>query len=181
MWMKLEIINIIDKGITNLKNKDVHSAIKSFGNAMAQGGKNLEEEVFWVGERGLELIMNVRTSLFSAIWFYFSLHLGMQGNEQLNYLSQAQGLISFDNLILKPVVSRVFKKLQNKGKIPSRNLAIKMIALNNGMDELEKLIKDSLKKFIAISEPQKPTPEDQEKKKGDSKEFKTDKNKPMED
>lgn len=149
----LEIINIIDKGIGALKEKNVKNALDSFGNAMAQCGKNLEEEVHWVGERGLEVIMDVRMAIFSATWFYFSLHLGTQGNEQLEALSQAQGLISFDNLILKAVMGRVFKSLQDQGKIPSRNLAINMVALNNGMIELEKLIKDSLKKFIPVPEP----------------------------
>ena len=150
MCITLELIKLIDKGINALKNKDIRSAIEAFGNAMAQEGKNLEEEVVWVGERGLELIMNIRTSLFSTTWFYFSLHFGTKGNEQLSYLSQAQGLISLDNLILRPVVARVFKNLQNKGKIPSRTTAIEMVALNKGMNELEKLIKDSLKKFIDV-------------------------------
>lgn len=148
----MEIINLIDKGIHALKEKAVRTAIESFGNAMAQSGKNLEEEVHWIGERGLELTLNIRASIFSATWFYFSLHLGTEGNEQLNYLSQAQGLITFDNLILKPVVSRVFKNLQDKGKIPSRILAIQMLALDNGIKELDKLIKDSLKKFIRLPE-----------------------------
>ena len=152
---KLEIINTIDKGIQFLKDKDVKGAVEAFGDAMAQSGKNLEEEVNWIGERGLELVLNIRIAVFSATWFYFSLHLGTQENERLNYLSQAQGLISFDNLILKPVVARVFKKLQEQGKIPSRNLAITMVALDNGMKELEKLIKDSLKRFIHIAESQK--------------------------
>jgi hypothetical protein len=162
MCLALEIINLIDKGINALKNKDIRTAIEAFGNAMAQGGKNLEEEVVWVGERGLELIMNLRISLFSTTWFYFSLQFGTTGNEQLNYLSQAQGLISLDNLILRPVVARVFKNLQNKGKIPSRTTAIEMVALNKGMNELEKLIKDSLKKFIEVPETQKQISEDQD-------------------
>lgn len=151
----MDIINTIDKGINCLKEKDVRGAVEAFGDAMAYSGKNLEEEVSWVGERGLELVLNMRIAVFSATWFYFSLHLGTQGNEQLNYLSQAQGLISYDNLILKPVVARVFKKLQEEGKIPSRNLAITMVAIDSGTKELEKLIKDSLQKFILISEPKK--------------------------
>ena len=129
---------------------------------MAQSGKNLEEEVHWVGERGLELILNVRIAFFSATWFYFSLHLGTKGNEQLNYLSQAQGLLSFDNMILKPVVSRVFKSLQEKGKIPSRNLAITMVALDNGSKELENLINSSLSNFISIKKPPKESSDEQE-------------------
>lgn len=151
----MEIINTIDKGIRFLKDKDVKGAVEAFGDAMAQSGKNLEEEVNWVGERGLELVLNIRIAVFAATWFYFSLHLGTQANERLNYLSQAQGHISFDNLILKPVVARVFKKLQKHGKIPSRNLAITMVALDNGTRELEKLIKESLKKFILYREPNK--------------------------
>ena len=165
----LEIINIIDKGINFLKDKDVRNAVESFGTAMAQSGKNLEKEVQWVGERGLELILNTRIAFFSATWFFFSLHLGTEGNEQLNYLSQAQGLISFDNLILKPVVGRVFKNLQEKGKIPSRNLAITMVAIDNGAKELEKLIKSSLKKFINIPEPKEQTPEMKEVEKEEEK------------
>ncbi len=152
MWHTLEIINLIDKGINALKDKAIRNAIEAFGNAMAQSGKDLEDEIYWVGERALELTLNIRTSLLSAVWFYFSLHLGTKGNEQLNYLSQAQGLLSYDSLILKPVAARVFKRFQEKGKIPSRNLAIQMIALDNGMKELEKLIKNSLKKFISIPE-----------------------------
>jgi len=151
----MELINTIDKGIQFLKDKDVKGAVEAFGDAMAQSGKSLEEEVNWVGERGLELVLNIRIAVFSATWFYFSLHLGTQANERLNYLSQAQGLVSFDNLILKPVVARVFKKLQEQGKIPSRNLAITMVALDNGTRELEKLIKESLKKFILSREPNK--------------------------
>lgn len=153
--MTVEIINTIDKGINFLKEKNVRGAVEAFGDAMAYSGKNLEEEVSWIGERGLELVLNIRIAVFSATWFYFSLHLGTQGNEQLNYLSQAQGLISYDNLILKPVVARVFKKLQEEGKIPSRNLAITMVAIDSGTKELEKLIKDSLQKFIPIPEPKK--------------------------
>ncbi|NVM53696.1 MAG: hypothetical protein HWN66_08330 [Candidatus Helarchaeota archaeon] len=169
----LEIINTIDKGIKFLKDKDVRGAIESFGDAMAQSGKNLEEEVHWVGERGLELILNVRIALFSATWFYFSLHLGTQGNEQLNYLSQAQGLISFDNLILKPVVGRVFKSLQEKGKIPSRNLAITMVAIDNGIKELGKLVKESLNRFISIPEPKEEAPQkENEEQKGVQKPIK---------
>ncbi|MHA1276312.1 MAG: hypothetical protein ACTSQI_05900 [Candidatus Helarchaeota archaeon] len=158
----MEIINLIDKGIHALKEKDVRGAIESFGNAMAQCGKNLEEEVSWVGERGLELVLRIRSSVFSAAWFYFSLHLGTRGNEQLNYLSQAQGLMSFENLILRPVTARVFKNLQEKGKIPSRNLAIEMVALSNGMIELEKLIKESLKNFIMVSDAEDKTLEKEE-------------------
>jgi hypothetical protein len=122
--------------------------------------------VNWVGERGLELILNVRIAFLSSTWFYFSLHLGTEGNEQLNYLSQAQGLISFDNLILKPVVGRAFKYMQEQGKIPSRNLAVTMVALDNGTRELEKLIKDSLKKYISFreSEPEAPSPRKSENK-----------------
>lgn len=168
MCKTLEIINLIDKGIKSLKEKEVRSAIEHFGNAMAQGGRNLEEEIHWVGERGLELVLNVRISMFAAVWFYFSLHLGTQGNEQLNYLSQAQGLISYDNLILKPVVARVFKSLQEKGKIPSRNLAITMVAIDKGMKELEQLTKNSLKKFISISETKKPAEETKEPPKPES-------------
>ena len=159
----MEIINTIDKGIQFLKDKDVKGAVEAFGDAMAQSGKNLEEEVIWVGERGLELVLNIRIAAFSATWFYFSLHLGTQANERLNYLSQAQGLISFDNLILKPVVARVFKKLQEQGKIPSRNLAITMVAIDNGNKELEKLIKESLKKYILIPEIENKEPKEQEK------------------
>ncbi len=155
----MEIINTIDRGIQALKEKDVRGAVEAFGDAMAQSGKNLEEEVNWIGERGLELILNIRIAVFSTTWFYFSLHLGTQENERLNYLSQSQGLISFDNLILKPVVARVFKKLQEQGKIPSRNLAITMVAIDNGTKELEKLIKESLKKFITIPEPKSVSPE----------------------
>ena len=120
---------------------------------MAQSGKNLEEEVQWVGERGLELMLDVRVANLTAIWFYFSLFLGSQGNEQLNYLSQAQGLISLDNLILRTVIGRVFNTLQKTGKIPSRNLAILMVALDNGIKELENLVKDSLQKFIPTAAP----------------------------
>jgi len=157
----LEIINKIDEGISCLRDKNVRGAIEAFGNGMAQSGKNLEEEVKWIGERGLELILNVRIAFLSSTWFYFSLHLGTQGNEQLNYLSQAQGLLSFDNLILKPVVGRVFKNLQEQGKIPSRNLAITMVALDNGTKELEQLIKDSLKKFISTKDTESNAPESQ--------------------
>ncbi|HUX98389.1 MAG TPA: hypothetical protein VMV49_02430 [Candidatus Deferrimicrobium sp.] len=157
----MEIINKIDEGISCLRDKNVRGAIEAFGNGMAQSGKNLEEEVKWIGERGLELILNVRIAFLSSTWFYFSLHLGTQGNEQLNYLSQAQGLLSFDNLILKPVVGRVFKNLQEQGKIPSRNLAITMVALDNGTKELEQLIKDSLKKFISTKDTESNAPESQ--------------------
>ncbi|TFG05380.1 MAG: hypothetical protein EU536_02085 [Promethearchaeota archaeon] len=148
----MEIINTVDRGIQLLKEKNVRGAVETFGEAMALTGKNLEEEVKWVGERGLELILNVRLGVFTATWFYFSLHLGTQENERLNYLSQAQGLLSFDTLIVKPVVARVFKDLQEKGKIPSRNLAIIMIALDKGANELEKLITESLKNYLVISE-----------------------------
>ena len=162
----MEIIKSIDDGIKSLKEKNVRQAVESFGNAMAQSGKNLEEEVRWVGERGLELVLNTRIGIFAATWFYFSLHLGTKGNEQLNYLSQAQGLLSYDNLILKPVVGRVFKNLQEQGKIPSRNLAVTMVAINSGMKELEKLIKGSIQKFISIPEPKDETLEkkDQQEK-----------------
>ncbi|MDD1777709.1 MAG: hypothetical protein LUQ65_06015 [Candidatus Helarchaeota archaeon] len=136
-----------------MKNKDIKSAIESFGTAMASSGKNLEEEVQWVGERGLELMLDVRVANLTAIWFYFSLFLGSQGNEQLNHLSQAQGLISLDNLILRTVIGRVFNTLQKSGKIPSRNLAILMVALDNGIKELENLVKDSLQKFIPTAAP----------------------------
>lgn len=168
MCRKLEFINILDKGIHFLKDKDVRNAAEAFGNAMAQSGRNLEDEVNWMGERGLDLLINVRLSLFSSMWFYFSLHLGTEGNEQLNYLSQAQGLIAFDNLILRTVVARVFKSLQDEGKIPSRNIAILIVTINNGIQELEKLIKDSLKKFISIPESKEQTSEKQEEKKGDN-------------
>ena len=164
----MEIINTIDKGIQFLKDKDVKGAVEAFGDAMAQSGKNLEEEVNWVGERGLELVLNIRIAIFSATWFYFSLHLGTQANERLNYLSQAQGLISFDILILNPVVARVFKKLQEQGKIPSRNLAITMVALDNGMKELEKLIKDSLKRFISIPGIKEKVSENEDRENGES-------------
>jgi hypothetical protein len=120
---------------------------------MASSGKNLEEEVQWVGERGLELMLDIRVANLSAIWFYFSLFLGSQGNEQFNYLSQAQGLISLDNLILRTVIGRVFNTLQKSGKIPSRNLAILMVALDNGIKELENLVKDSLQKFLPTTAP----------------------------
>ncbi|MHA1264730.1 MAG: hypothetical protein ACTSRS_05765 [Candidatus Helarchaeota archaeon] len=149
----METIKKIDKGINFLKEKNVRGSVEAFGDALAISGKNLEEETNWIGERGLELILNVRIAIFSATWFYFSLHLGTQGSEQLNYLSQAQGLLSFDNLILKPVIGRVFKSLQDSGKIPSRNLAITMVALDNGTKELDQLIKNSLKKFVEIPEP----------------------------
>ncbi len=172
----MDVINLIDKGIHALKEKDVKTAIESFGNAMAQCGKDLEEEVNWVGERGLELVLRTRSSVFSAAWFYFSLHLGTRGNEQLNYLSQAQGLISLENLILRPVTARVFKNLQEKGKIPSRNLAIEMVALSNGMMELEKLIKNSLKNFIMM-----PDADDGISKEDDSPESKDVKDEKAED
>lgn len=171
---RLEIINTIDKGIKSLKDKDVRNAIESFGNAMAQSGKNLEEEVQWVGERGLELILNVKIAVFAATWFYFTLHLGTQGNEQLNYLSQAHGLISLSNLILKPVVGRVFKSLQEKGKIPSRNIAIIMVAIDNGTKELEILIKDSLKRFINVPETKEKMSENENREKEDSQKANTD-------
>lgn len=168
----MEIIKSIDDGIKFLKEKNVRNAVESFGNAMAQSGKNLEEEVRWVGERGLELVLNARIALFSATWFYFSLHLGTKGNEQLNYLSQAQGLLSFDNLILKPVVGRVFKSLQEQGKTPSRNLAVTMVAIGNGTKELEKLIKGSMEKFIGVPEPKEEASKKVEGENGDSQEPK---------
>ena len=81
----MEIISLLDKGISSIKEKDIRSAIDHFGTAVAQSGKILEEEVQWVGERGLELVLNVRVANFSSIWFYFSLFLGTApGNEQLN-------------------------------------------------------------------------------------------------
>lgn len=160
----MEIINLIDKGISALKNKDIKGAVESFGTAMAQSGKNLEEEVQWVGERGLELILDIRVANLSAIWFYFSLFLGTQGNEQFNYLSQAQGLINLDNLLLRTVIGRVFNTLQKSGKIPSRNLAILMIALDNGIKELENLVKDSLQKFIPTATPKEQPVTDSNKK-----------------
>ena len=63
----MEIIKSIDDGIKSLKEKNVRQAVESFGNAMAQSGKNLEEEVRWVGERGLELVLNTRIGIFANL------------------------------------------------------------------------------------------------------------------
>jgi len=168
----------LDKGISSIKEKDIQSAIDHFGNAIAQSGKNLEEEIRWIGEeRGLELVLDVRVANFSSIWFYFSLYLGTPpGNEQLNYLSQAQGLISLDNLILRPVVSRIFNSLQKNGKIPSRNLAILMVALDNGIKELEKLAKEALQRLIPSIKLKEHPPQDQAEGKENSQEFEEEKN-----
>jgi hypothetical protein len=40
--------------------------------------------------------------------------------------------------------------MQDKGKIPSRNLAITMVAIDNGTKELDSLIKNSLGKYITV-------------------------------
>ena len=61
-----------------------------------------------------------------------------------------------DNLILRPVIGRVFNNLQKNGKIPSRNLAILMVAIDNGIKELETLVKDTLKRFMPGVEPKEP-------------------------
>jgi len=173
----LEIINLLDKGISSIKEKDIRSAIEHFGNAIAQSGKSIEEEVRWIGEeRGLELVLDIRVANFSSIWFYFSLYLGTApGNEQLNYISQAQGLINLDNLIFRPVIGRVFNTLQKNGKIPSRNLAILMVAIDNGVKELEALVKDSLQKLMPSAEPKEALIQDQSEKVENSQEIEEEK------
>ncbi|NHI92589.1 MAG: hypothetical protein EAX96_08805 [Candidatus Lokiarchaeota archaeon] len=140
----MDVLNKINEGLNQLKNKDIEAAIEAFSNAVALSGQNIQEEIKWAySERNFEVTIEIANSLFAFSWMLYTIKLvSINKEDAIKNTGKIEGILDFYNNILSPVIKNMVDFLDKKQKSISRKLANNILVLKNGFENLDSLNKE---------------------------------------
>ncbi|MHA1800033.1 MAG: hypothetical protein ACTSVY_16410 [Candidatus Helarchaeota archaeon] len=141
----MEVMNKINEGLNQLKNKDIEGALETFSNAVALSGQNIQEEIKWAySERNFELTVEITNALFAFAWMLYGIKLvSLKEEEAIRSSGKLEGVLDFYKNILYPVITNMVNFLEKKEKTISKTLANNILVLQNGFMNLEQLNKET--------------------------------------
>ena len=141
----MEVLNKINEGLNQLKNKDIEAALEAFSNAVALSGQNIQEEIKWAfSERNFEVLIEILNSMFAFSWMLYALKMvSLNDEEAIKNTGKIEGITEFHKNVMTPVVTNLVEYLDANQKSISRKLANNILVLKNGFVNLENLNKDS--------------------------------------